>query len=1413
MAGNAAANGWSNTTFELRALDEGNELQYKTFSDNASLTVYYNFAPFTPTNLAISHQVSCTSTTYTSDLEPTLYANAADNNPSPLNLNLWFEAWTADGSTRLSWNTSGVQIASGSRGQWTTNMGGGFSGQFEYRVQDSNILVSGDRATARYSSWSGWFPFTDLPTAPTAAPSVSSYDYPADQWGQATGAPGVFDIGTNGASNIAGFAYSIDGGSASEPVPATTDCGYLADGGLGASTTANGITTGELQLVSGSSAQIRVPSAIASGRHTLYVRSFDDAHNASPESTYVFYVAPNYQMTSQPATIVAGDTLAATATGTNASLVGTQANCCGVTWHDGTQLFFNNTASGSTFTVALTVPDSGTWQLGANMTTAPDFAQLRVDLDGSTNLGDTAGSAFDAYTPIVSLKYLDLGTQSLTAGTHTLTFTATGKNAAASAYRAGIDYVELNPTNRYQATSLTHSTPTAGSITTQTWGVPLWSDNQQLILGNTTAGASYTVAFTAPVESDYALGMHMTEASDYGTVRFDLDPSGANINLHNTATTPIDAYSASVTAKYVFLGGVHLTPGSHILKITVVGTNSASVNNRYNQGFDFLMAAPVTGATETSFTAAMNNLGIATDGTATTASFDQSPAGSERNLSSNALVAAGLNPGTGTAAGNTFSLNGATFTMPQLKTDGSGNVTADNVVADGQTIPLPAVKATGVALLVTSTCGGSPSGNVTLNYAGGGQPSQPELAAVPDWLSSSPTATVTLDHDDAGSTADSATGPDLFEITVPANPNFALSSITLPLLTASFLPGTCPQALHVLALGERTVAAPPNGVWVGAYAAPMDTAIRPAGGSMTDLTLREEITPSVTGGGSARIHLSNAFSPAAVTFDAATIAAQSTNQATVAAPVALKFGGQTSVTISAGGDAYSDAVALPSLTGGTGRLTVSLHIPAADTVTLASIHDTTTTTTNYVSGNQTTNSDGTVFTPANSLTGLYYLAGIDVNDTTTTDGTVAILGDQTATAAPAWTTNTWGAALPSALSANGVTLPGGIADTSTGGTAPADWWRLGEGSGSTAYDSGGTHNVSLDGATWSTDDPNNGIGSNSLSFNGYTSDGYAATSGPVLNTAGSFTVSAWVKLASTANNAVVAAQDGTNESGFYLGYNTVNGGQWALYFMTADTVTPTFTPWIHATAATANTWTHLAGVYNASTHTAQLYVNGVLAGTATGITNWNATGAFTIGRDKYNGNPTDYFNGTISDVRVFNSALVATQISEVYNDNCGSTVTTADALAAFDRNTAAEPNLRDVILSLGTNDVLEGASVASIESNLTTLVNNLKGRYVNNLGNTPMQVFLTTIAPMGLPTGDSRETVRKTVNTWIMKNSGATLAVDTATAVADPGNVNQTASTYLTGGVPNPTYYTTIADTIAVGLAAIPPTPLVGKRG
>jgi Concanavalin A-like lectin/glucanases superfamily len=1426
--------------FELRAPSETNELQYKTFLTNPSLDVYFNFAPLTVASgtLGVTPLVACTSTNYTSSATPGLKATGIDGNPSsqlqPLDYSFQLETSAGAQVANSPFPDGGSSGLTSGKAVTYTEPTSLAAGSYKYDVQLTNLPSTADGVQHRTSAWSSFYSFTDLPTGPSAAPTVTSFDYPANQWGQPQSAPGNFTVGTAGASNIAGFAYSFDGGVSAIPVPT---CSYLTDGGLGlavsqsGSTLGNWLTDGDVALLNGDgTAQIQVPpgTALTPGQHTLYVRSFDDAFNFSANyAAYTFYVAPDYQ-SSQPFTKIAAAPLVSSATGTNASLLISQpGTCCSVTsWDDSdNHLLFNATAVGQTFTLPISVPSAGTWQLGAEVDTDKGYGEGEVYLDQSSTdiaLGGTNASPFDGYTPSIGSQYLDLGTQTLTAGAHTLTFTVTGQDASASGFQIAIDYLTLSPTNRYEAQSLPYSAAGyTGTVGPQCFPDIYWSDSCQLMLSNTSQNASMTTSFTVPVESDYALGVNLTYADDYGEDEFELlNSSGQLITVLDNSSpsgTPVDAYNATVEAKYLFLGGVHLAAGTYELKTVVVGTDASSVGNRYNAGINYIEAAPVTGATDASFTAAMNNLGIVSDGgTATGYNFDLTPGAS--NLSYQSLnPTAGITPGSATAAGSTFSLNGATFTMPELRSSGS-TVLDDNVVPDGQTIPLPAVNATGVALLVASTCYASPAAAATISYSGA-QSSNAAIPSVPDWIlgGANMSPVMLLSHHDTGSTADTTGMPHLYEIMLPANPAAPLSSITLPVMSATFLPGAgCTNMLHILAIGTRSAADGPalQTAWSGAFSAPMDATF-PQNPAMTNTTLREMVPVSSDGSGTApqlRIHLSNAHTSTPVTFTAATVGAEvaAGGPGTLAVPATVTFGSSnsTSVTLPAGADAWSNPIPVPSVSGGSGWMVVSLYVPSTEAVPAVSIHDSNNMTTWWATGNDTADQTGTDdFVNTNSGGGNYYLAGIDVSQSPFTDGTVAVFGDQTATSAPQWSYGNWTSDLPADLQSVSDPIPGSLADTSTDDNIPPDWWRMngtGLDTSATAYDSGtnATNNLTLNGATWSATNPGTGVSAGSLSLNG--TSGYAQSASPVITSSSSFAVSAWAYLTSVpSGNAAVVAEDGGTNSNFYLGDY---GGKWSFYFAGSNSSNPTLKV-VSGPAVATDTWVNLVGVFNAAEGQIQLWVNGSEAAESSYAPAWWGTGDLTVGRDLYNAAKDDFFPGLISDVRAYNNTTMWGQdVAEIANDTGLSSITTSNAPAVYDDDVAIEPNVKDVIVSLGANDVLEGQSATTIENNLQVLVSDIQGRiFAAGAGTsdyqsgsaTPVQVYITTIVPLGLSSSDPREGVREAVNNWLSGGTTAQGSIDIASAVAESSSPNLIDPSYFTSGVLNASYYSAIAEAIA----------------
>ncbi|MFJ8946846.1 LamG-like jellyroll fold domain-containing protein [Streptomyces sp. NPDC102395] len=211
-----------------------------------------------------------------------------------------------------------------------------------------------------------------------------------------------------------------------------------------------------------------------------------------------------------------------------------------------------------------------------------------------------------------------------------------------------------------------------------------------------------------------------------------------------------------------------------------------------------------------------------------------------------------------------------------------------------------------------------------------------------------------------------------------------------------------------------------------------------------------------------------------------------------------------------------------------------------------------------------------------------------------------------------------------------------------GTTAPVARWKLSETSGLTAQDSsGGNNKLTLSSAVTRSTEKGGAVvikGAGS----------YAQSSGPAVNTGGSFTVSAWVKLNSTSANSDVVAQDGKTASGFQLYYSTAYG--WTFNRHAADaTDAATIRAASGTSAVTSGVWTHLTGVYDQASASLKLYVNGAQSGTTTAFTTpWEATGPLQLGRRLYNGAYAENTQAAIADVQVYGEALTASQVSAVY---------------------------------------------------------------------------------------------------------------------------------------------------------------------
>lgn len=157
----------------------------------------------------------------------------------------------------------------------------------------------------------------------------------------------------------------------------------------------------------------------------------------------------------------------------------------------------------------------------------------------------------------------------------------------------------------------------------------------------------------------------------------------------------------------------------------------------------------------------------------------------------------------------------------------------------------------------------------------------------------------------------------------------------------------------------------------------------------------------------------------------------------------------------------------------------------------------------------------------------------------------------------------------------------------------------------------------------------------------------AATTTPVLDTSKSFTVATWA-YRRAAGTSVVLSQHGANatDPGFVLSYSEPDK-KWVFgwgYRTSTGSLNYTYSMAKAATAPPLGVWTHLAGVYNASTRSVQLFVNGVPQGTtvlpAAAVA---SAGRFAVGRGEQ-GSGWGFFTGLIDEVRAWNRPLTTSEM-------------------------------------------------------------------------------------------------------------------------------------------------------------------------
>jgi hypothetical protein len=230
---------------------------------------------------------------------------------------------------------------------------------------------------------------------------------------------------------------------------------------------------------------------------------------------------------------------------------------------------------------------------------------------------------------------------------------------------------------------------------------------------------------------------------------------------------------------------------------------------------------------------------------------------------------------------------------------------------------------------------------------------------------------------------------------------------------------------------------------------------------------------------------------------------------------------------------------------------------------------------------------------------------------------------------------------------------------------PAAFWRLGEASGPTAFDTVGGHDGTYTGTlTYGVAGALPGDLDTAVEFDG--SSGYVAVPfSATLNPQGPFTVEAWVRPNAVPNSSgtpcpISSAQFNGNRSGWQIRERDT-GWQFVLYTHSSSSVANDgLANTAHGGVPSTNSWTHLVGVYDGSN--TYLYVNGVaFSSSASGyVANYddsvNAPGPFTIGaRSSLNNN----FSGRVDEAVFYSRALSAAEVTSHYLDRPRLTLTSS----------------------------------------------------------------------------------------------------------------------------------------------------------
>jgi len=195
------------------------------------------------------------------------------------------------------------------------------------------------------------------------------------------------------------------------------------------------------------------------------------------------------------------------------------------------------------------------------------------------------------------------------------------------------------------------------------------------------------------------------------------------------------------------------------------------------------------------------------------------------------------------------------------------------------------------------------------------------------------------------------------------------------------------------------------------------------------------------------------------------------------------------------------------------------------------------------------------------------------------------------------------------------------------------WWRFDEGSGTTAYDSAGSNDGTISGATWTT-----GQIGGALSFGG---DGDYVETTTISDIHEPITISAWVKTSGSASQQTIFGRNKYTSAYYYENFLFIGVDNKIAFGDRPGSGSP----YVYSTyAIELEQWYHIA-VTRASASDIKLYINGVLNNSGSTTPCINTGIKYRVGTINTSHFP---FNGKIEDFRIYDRVLSAGEIWQLY---------------------------------------------------------------------------------------------------------------------------------------------------------------------